>query len=57
MLCDNLEGWNQRVGGKEAQEEGDICILVLNSCCCTAKTRKAIVKQLSSNLKKKGKQL
>ena len=31
MLCDNLEGWNQRVGGKEAQEEGDICILVHHS--------------------------
>ena len=25
MLCDNLEGWDEEVGGREIQEGGDIC--------------------------------
>ena len=25
-------------GGREPQEEGDICILMADSCCCTAET-------------------
>ena len=30
VFGDNLEGWN-RVGGKETQEGGDICILTVDS--------------------------
>ena len=39
MLCDDLEGWD-RVGGREAQEggDGDICIPIADSLCCTAET-------------------
>ena len=25
VLCDNLEGWDEEVGGREIQEGGDIC--------------------------------
>ena len=32
MLCDNLGGWDGVGGGREVQEEGDICIPVTNSC-------------------------
>ena len=34
MLCDALEEWAGAVGGKE----GDMCIYVADSCCCTVKT-------------------
>ena len=27
MFCDNLEGWDGMGGGREAQEEGDMCNL------------------------------
>ena len=38
-LCDNLEGWEGGwVGGREAHEVGDICILMADSCCCRAET-------------------
>ena len=33
MLCDNLEGWDGVAGGREAQEVGDICIPMADSCC------------------------
>ena len=36
MLCDDLEGWDG--GGREAQEEGDIRILIADSCHCTGET-------------------
>ena len=54
MLCDDLEGWGSRGGGKEALEGGDTCICMANSHCCTAETKKKkkIVKQLSSPIKK-----
>ena len=29
MLCDDLERWDRGRGGREAQEEGDICIHML----------------------------
>ena len=29
VLCDNLEGWDGVGGGKEMQEEGDMCMLML----------------------------
>ena len=31
-LCNNLEGWGGVGGGKEAQEGGDICIPMADSC-------------------------
>ena len=34
----NLEGWNRAVGGREVPEEGDICILIAESCCCMPET-------------------
>ena len=37
MLCDDLEGWDGKVG-KEAQEGRDICIHISDSLCCTAET-------------------
>ena len=50
VLCDNLEGWDVVGSGREAQEEGDICISVADSCWCMAETSTiVIVKQLSSN--------
>ena len=36
MLCGDLEGWDGGGGGREAQEGGDICIHIVDSCCCTA---------------------
>ena len=32
MLCDNLEEWDAVGGGREAQEGGDICITMTDSC-------------------------
>ena len=32
------EGWDGAWAGREAQEEGDICILMAGSCRCTAET-------------------
>ena len=32
VLCDGLEGWDGVRGRREAQEEGDICILRADSC-------------------------
>ena len=37
MLRDDLEGWDDR-GWGEAQDGEDICILLADSCCCTAET-------------------
>ena len=36
MLCDDLGGWAG--GWREAQEGGDLWILVTDSWCCTAET-------------------
>ena len=30
MLCDNLEGWDVVGGRREIQEEGDICMLIVD---------------------------
>ena len=46
VLCENLEVWDGVQGGKEVQEEGDICIPVADSCWCLAETNtiyKAII--------------
>ena len=32
MFCDNLEGWDGVGGGREAQEGGDICVPMADSC-------------------------
>ena len=32
VLCDNLEGWDGVGDGREAQEGGDMCIPVADSC-------------------------
>ena len=37
MLCDDLEGWDG-VGFREAQEGGDVFILLADSRCCIAET-------------------
>ena len=34
----NLEGWNRAVGGREVPEDGDIRILIAESCCCMPET-------------------
>ena len=31
MLCDNLEGWDEVVGGREVPEGGDICVPMADS--------------------------
>ena len=39
MPCDDLDGWDWGGGsGREAQEEGDICIHIADSLRCKAKT-------------------
>ena len=37
MFCDHLEGWD-REDVREAQEGGDICILIADSLCYTTET-------------------
>ena len=37
QLCDDLQ-WSNGREGREAQEEGNICILTADSCCWTAET-------------------
>ena len=37
-LCDNLEVWDGVGDGREAQEGGDICILIADTCRCMAET-------------------
>ena len=37
-VCDDLEGLDGVVSGKETQEEGNICIIMADSCCCIAET-------------------
>ena len=32
VALDSLEGWDGIRGGKEIQEEGDICILMADAC-------------------------
>ena len=53
MLSDDPRG-GMRGGGREAQEEGDICILMADSHCCTAETN-TIFKVIILQLKKKKK--
>ena len=38
MLGDDLDEWNGRWGGREAQKGGDICIVTADSQCFTAET-------------------
>ena len=36
--CDDRDGWDEGVGGREIQEGGDICIRTADSLHCTAET-------------------
>ena len=36
MFCDDLEGWDGVVGGREVQDGGDVCDLEADSRCCMA---------------------
>ena len=38
VFCDDLEGWGEGWGGREVQEEGDICIHIADSLGCIAGT-------------------
>ena len=38
MLCDSPEGWDGVGGWREAQEGGDRCIPMADSCRCMAET-------------------
>ena len=38
MLCDNREGYDGLVSGREVQEGGDIHILMADLCCYMAET-------------------
>ena len=42
VLCDNLEEWDGVEDGREAQEGGDICIPMADSCECMAETNTII---------------
>ena len=45
VLCDDLEGWE--AGGWEGGSRGrDICIHIVDSCCCTTETNTILTKQL-----------
>ena len=37
-LCNNLEGWDEKEGGREVQKRRDICIPKAHSCRCLAET-------------------
>ena len=56
-LCDDLDGWDKGWGGTEAQEGGDICILLADSHGCTPETNTALqsnyptIKNLKNNKK------
>ena len=50
MPCENLDGWEWRERGREAQEGENICTHTVHSLPCTAETN--IIKQLYSNKKK-----
>ena len=55
MLCNELEGWD--VGGREAQERGDICVHIADSLSALVQQKlmqhcKAVILQLKINLKK-----
>ena len=32
MFCDSVEGWDGVEGGREAQEGGNICVPMADSC-------------------------
>ena len=42
QYSDNLEGWDEGCGGREVQEEGDICISMADSHCCMAETNTSL---------------
>ena len=42
MLCGNLDGWDGLGAGKEVQEGGNTCILMADSCWCTAESNTTV---------------
>ena len=42
VLCDNLEGWDGVRGGRKAQEGGDICMPMADSCSYMAEVNKIL---------------
>ena len=40
MLFDDFEWWEEGLG--EVSEGGDLCILIADSCSCTAETNKTL---------------
>ena len=38
VLWDNPEGWGEEGGGRGAQDMGDTCIPMADSCLCMVKT-------------------
>ena len=52
MLCSNRERWGGGKGGRKVQEEGAVCIPMVESCCSTAETN-TILKSNYSTIKNK----
>ena len=50
MLCDDLDGWDRRGGGRFKRE--GICIYIQPSLCCTAETNTTWESNYTSILKK-----
>jgi len=42
VLCDDLEGWDDGSGRREAEEEGGVRILMADSHWCTAEDKTAL---------------
>ena len=49
---DSLAGWDGVGGGREVQEEGDICIAMVDLCPCMAETN-TILKSNHPSIKTK----
>ena len=48
-LCDDLKGWDEVGGAEGTQQGGNICTLMIDLSCCTARTNTMLVKQFSPN--------
>lgn len=55
VLWEGLACWDGR--REEAQGEGEICVMMADLHCCTAKPTEEYCKQFSSNKKIKGNQI
>ena len=52
LLCDDLNRWDG-VGGREAQEEGDVCMHMIDPPHCTAESNTALQSNYTIIKKKK----